>query len=213
MRNIRPIFVTHNGRIHSHEEEAILDGIATILRIAGVAGHIEVKNFGSWNNGNQPYEDIDWYVQRAYNPRVRKNQIDAGAVLTECLNEPWQKTTPHYDVMAISHDLYVDNNNFVFGIGQRGLGTIISPFRYRCWDAEIEYELFKTAVIHELGHVFGLVDNSRKDLDYRLGPHCRNICAMRQGMNLDEWAVITDDRMKYETFCPRCAKDLKKYFI
>jgi len=212
MKNIKPIFVAYDSKIQQHDIRAILDGIAAILQIALVAGHIEVKNFGSWNNGNQPYENIGWYVQRGYNPRVRRNQIDAGAVLTECLNEPWQKTIPHYDVMVLSHDLYTEDNNFVFGIGQRGLGTIISPFRYRCGDVAVEYELLKTAVIHELGHVFGLVDNSRKDLDYRLGSHCKNRCTMRQGMNVDEWAEITNDRIKYETFCPRCINDLQKFF-
>ncbi len=154
MKNVRPVFVAYDSKIEQHDVRAILDGIATILQIALVAGHIDVRNFGAWDEGNQPYESINWYLERGYNPRVRKNQIDAGAVLTDCLNEPWQRTTPHYDVIALSQDLYADDNNFVFGIGQQGLGTVISPFRFRCKGLEVEYELFKTSVIHELGHVF-----------------------------------------------------------
>lgn len=213
MRNIKPIFIVYDSQIQSHDVKAILDGIAVILQIAGVANNIAVKNFGVWNRSSRSYENIGWYIKKGFNPNVRKNQIDASAVLTECFNEPWQKITPHYDVMALSHDLYADNGNFIFGIGQQGFGTVLSPFRYRCDNVEAEYELLKTAVIHELGHVFGLVDNSRKDLDYRLGPHCKNRCTMRQGISLEEWAVITNDRMQHGTFCSRCVSDLRKYFV
>lgn len=44
---------------------------------------------------------------------------------------------------------------------------------------------------HEVGHMFGL-PNRRYNIDQSLGAHCTsNVCTMRQGLSIEEWANLT----------------------
>ena len=70
----------------------------------------------------------------------------------------------------------------------------------------------KQAVYHELGHLFGLVPETRNSVNESLGIHCNNICIMRQGLSIDEWINITNHRLEYGILCSPCSIDIKDYF-
>lgn len=74
-------------------------------------------------------------------------------------------------------------------------------------------ECMKTEVMHEVGHVFGLVPDSRKEADERIGLHCKDVCTMRQGITVPtDWIRNTGDRLSHGPFCAHCTSDLREFF-
>jgi predicted Zn-dependent protease len=215
---VKPVFVMSEEGVTGNEIGAVTDGLHTILREAGVDGKVEVRNFGVWRHGKGDYESVDWYVaQGRKHGRQTKSfgrQLNASSIMSMLSNEPWRRQEDHYDLFVCSSDLWQGraNNNFVIGLAQPFVGTVLSVRRFR--EPGIAYGCIKTETIHEMGHVFGLIPHSREDnVEYSLGKHCTNLCTMRQGLSVPaDWVRITADRDTYGTFCPICSEDLKGFF-
>ncbi|MFX1284991.1 MAG: pentalenene synthase [Promethearchaeota archaeon] len=89
-------------------------------------------------------------------------------------------------VLIISKDAYVSGLNFVFGVASRGIGAVVSSCRL-----ENDPDFLKKEITHELGHVFGL-------------SHCTLPCVMTFSNS------VWEARIKSNTFCERCQKQLKQ---
>ena len=206
----------HDRGVQAHQIQAVLSGIRELLSMAGAGSQIEVKNFGNWNQfPGRDYGTVDWYIQRAAASSMRPDQLDALKLLADTDCEPWKETTPHYDVFVTSYDINSGeaNNNFVLGLTHENMGTVLSTWRYRSLPSDMRFETLKTLTMHELGHVFGLPNESRTNLDNRYGgAHCSNICIMRQGITVDAWVKITKNRLEHGPLCNECQRDLQEHF-
>lgn len=219
MRNIRPIFLMHEEGIGTLVDVVIF-GVQTVLQFAGVGKEIDVNYFGVWRDspiyyGKRlvPYKSIDWYIHTG-RQSARPSQLNVDVIMANLEQEPWQKTSPHYDVVILSNDIYSEGTNFVIGLATYSIGTIISVHRFMELDQKLRAECVKTEVMHELAHVFGVVPDERtNNIEESLGKHCTNTCVMRQGLQVPrDWIRMTQDRLRVGPFCKDCASDLRNYF-
>jgi len=219
---IRPIYFMHTPDITPEEKQLALETLEEILNIAKVSREIPVVDFGVWRQPNfrnsdgqlVPHMSVDWYVNKWLNQQRRQVNVSEGA--TQLLFDPWNEKQPHYDVILTAQDLYTPDTNFVVGIAHKRRGTITSVKRFRdIKDKRMERETKKQELFHEVGHVFGLPNESRGfDLEYSLGAHCTNNCAIRQGLYVPrDWVNFVNDRQRTgQVYCDPCTKDLRTYF-
>lgn len=219
---IRPIYFMHTPDITQEEKQLTLEALEEILDIAEVRGKILVVDFGVWREPNYrnsdgqliPHMSVDWYVSKWLNPQ--RKQVNASDGATQLLFDPWNERQQHYDVILTAEDLYIPNTNFVVGVAHTRRGTITSVKRFRDMkDKRMERETKKQELFHEVGHVFGLPNKSRGfDLEYSLGAHCTNNCAIRQGLSVPyDWVNFVNDRQRTgQVYCDQCTKDLRTYF-
>lgn len=221
MRNIKPIYLMCESGVELFQIEAILAGIYEVLRLAGVSQLIKVYNLGVWRNQDWraggvllPYQSVDWYVRT--DRRSRTTQVNGASVMVRLKSEPWQDARPHYDVVVLRRDMYSgeDSSNFVIGLALPELGTVVSINRFLQLEKGLQAECIKTEVMHEVGHIFGLIPENRQiNVEDSLGKHCTNVCSMRQGLRLpDDWVAMTRDRLRGEPFCGECKQALRQFF-
>jgi predicted Zn-dependent protease len=217
----RPVYVMFDEGVEELEAQAVFDGLSQVMIAAGTPAHMKVTNFSVWRNANwldgdgylTEWNSVDWYI--AYTKeQSREGQLHGGTLLRLLYSEPWQEADPHYDIVVTSRDLYDDDCHFCIGLAIRGFGTIISTNRFRGLSMQDAYNCIVTETMHEVGHVFGLVAETRKsNVERSLGLHCTNRCIMRQGLRVPyDWQAITADRLEGHEFCGECAHDLKRYF-
>lgn len=222
MNRVKPVYVMNEEGLSSLEKGAVLDGVGELLQIAGVDHLIGIKDFGVWREPGyrnpdgslRDYQSVDWHIQWGKETSIKAPQLNANAILDSVINEPWRKAQDHYDVIVLHSDLYSGNTNFVIGLAERGIGTVISTNRFNTLGDRARHECIKTETMHELGHTFGLLPYERtENLDTRLGRHCANTCIMRQGIAVPrDWINMTEDRLRYGALCPTCETDLRNYF-
>jgi predicted Zn-dependent protease len=228
---IKPVHIVNQPGLSALEKQAVIDGATEILRLAEVQG-IELLDFGEWREEKYAaggrlldYQSVDWYIERARATSRNRRQLNADTLLNAICWEPWRDLrkggTNHYDIFVVKDDMYSRDLNFVLGLGLDKVGTVISTHHFSELDNRMRYECIKSTVIHELGHVFGLIPSKRKkNVDKELGRHCANVCTMRQslyplrpeGIPVFSWEDLTNDRLNHGTFCGTCEKDLKQYF-
>lgn len=220
-RIIKPLNLVFEESVSTAERTAVLTAIQRVVKLGRAPEQIRIRNFGTWRQpdylvGNvlQDFLSIDWYLARTAH-ESRDGQLHGGFFLKLLWNEPWQKSEPHYDVAVINQDMYDDETNFVIGLALKGFGTVISLNRLQVISEELRLECIQTAVMHEVGHVFGLVPEHRTEsVEESLGKHCTNVCTMRQGLRVPhDWIRITRDRLASgQPFCPHCLHDLRSHF-
>lgn len=233
---IRPIYLMNENGVDPIDNKAVIEGIETMLKIAGVENKIKIldydeligKKYISIIDGSlKEYKNIDWYLQQGKLKSRNSTQINANAICSFfveliCLSE--QK---HYSVFVVKSDIYSkyqdpETKNYKETYYNVGVAipfhcAIISTYRFKDKDLEhfLKFEVIKTETMHEIGHIFGIPNKKRKNLDKRLGNHCsrENKCVMRQGMTVDEWKDMTKDRLRSgKPLCDECIDDLRIYF-
>ncbi len=217
----RPVHIMCDAGVTEAEMRAVIDGLTQVMNVAHAPAHMPVTNFGVWRNANYlgtdghltEWDSVEWYIAHP-KELSRKGQLHGGKLLRLLYNEPWQETNPHYDIVVTSHDIYEDDCRFCIGLAIHGFGTVISTARFRSLPHHDSYNCIVTETMHEVGHVFGLVPNTRRtNVEHSLGLHCTNRCIMRQGLRVPyDWQVITADRLQGHEFCSECRSDLKRYF-
>jgi len=222
MKTIKPLLLMNDDKLSGLEKRAVLNGANELLRIAGANG-IAILDMGAWkdrtylksDNTLREYCSVDWYMQEGRRSSQKGDQINADVISHHLTFEPWRETKDHYDLMTITSDMYSRGTNFVIGLAHKGIGTLISTFRFRGLNDYSKYECIKTETMHELGHVFGLLPEYRtQDVEDSLGKHCTNLCIMRQGIKLpDDWVRMTNDRLIYGALCNDCRADLRNFFL
>jgi len=210
----KPLYIMNEPGITVFEKQAVFDGIQSILILAKTRK--EIVDWGTWNTGTdlaKQYQSVDWYLEQGRVTSSRSSQLNSETIVNLFLSEPWRQQQDHYDILITHQDLYFRNTNFVIGSAIPHVGTLISTHRFRELNRRTMHECIKTEVIHEVGHVFGLPNQERKDTRESLGQHCTNVCIMRQGLIVPrDWINMTNDRIKYGPLCGNCQTDLLNYF-
>ncbi len=212
----KPVYVLCEKNVTRSQTRAALEGIHDVLRLAGISD-VEVKNFGNWKSSpavspSMSYASLKWFIANSYN--TERKQVDAD----EFLHLIWKGLLLPEACTAVallSSDLYCERQDFIIGYGAASENAVLSVHRFRILPQRQQHECIKTLVMHELGHVFGLLPESRtRNVEESIGKHCTNICIMRQGLNVpDDWTRMTDDRLRTDPFCNQCLHDLRKSFF
>lgn len=215
-----PIYVMWTSDVPQREALAGLQGVYDTVQAS--RQNREVVALGSQRFGTGDYSSPDWYIEQAYrNQRLRRNagfgpQVDVGQVMQLFYKEPWQ-VYPHWEVFIVNHDLNdTDRNgnylNFVFGATDTEFAASVQSVTRLMASVQNEplrLSMTRRLLRHEVGHMFGL-PNRRYNIEQSLGAHCaNNICTMRQGLSIEEWADLTVSEERQGThFCNDCVADL-----
>ena len=189
-----PFFVTYE-----HSSEHLVDIVETAFELLERKGGVTIprKHLGSGPWILQPsagfrrgYESMAWYVRQALDPK--RGQAKTGTFWRLFDAEPYQRTTPHYELAVLDTDLFAESTNFVYGethmkisnggtilpdltqTGEpnvRGLIQSTAQMRRRYgarWD-----EAFSGILLHELGHFYGLPDIENPDFLTIGDPRCK----------------------------------------
>jgi predicted Zn-dependent protease len=198
--------------INPESKNAFVDGILQIIEYSN--REFELKDLGLWRTEDwkkqlflSPFNSVDWYLEQTVDKT--RNQIDAQKLLALFYCEPWQDQTKHIDLFITNKDLYVPGTNYVLGLAIPGIGAVISSKRFSNLYTSLSNECIKTVTMHEFGHVLGLVPEYRLlSVEDSLGKHCTNRCLMRQGLTVNDWVLMTQERLNGVVLCELCRNDL-----
>lgn len=193
-------------------KNAFIDGILEMVQFSN--RNFEVEDLGLWRGEgwkNQlflsPFNSIDWYISRSYDKD--REQLNAQNLMALFYCEPWQDDNKHFDLFITNRDLFVPGTNFVLGFAIPNVGAVVSTKRFASMSLNLASECVKTLTMHEFGHVLGLVpDYRRLNVEESLGKHCTNQCLMRQGLTVNNWVLMTQDRLNGQPLCDFCQNDL-----
>lgn len=216
-----PIYVMWTSDVPNRESEAALQGTRDALAASGQNREIVVLGSSTWGTG--PFSSPDWYIEEAYKRQsLRRNagfgpQIDVSQVIRLFYEEPWQ-ANPHWEVFIVNHDLNDTDDtgryiNFVFGATNTEIHASvqsITRLMNEVVNESLRLRMIQRLLRHEVGHMFGLMARNFK-VEQKLGLHCTNICTMRQGLSIPEWASLTqqEDSLGIH-YCDDCLNDLAR---
>jgi len=223
MTNIKPIHVMCEPGVEDWQLDAAISAIREVVSYTDTAGRLTIINRGVWRCDDwgsadelTPYRSVDWYIAQGHEYSNRQGQLNAAAIIAGYLEEPEQELNPHYDVIIVKSDIYSgnDDDNFVIGFALSEHATVVSLDKFLHLEQHIQEACIKTEVMHELGHVFGLVPEDRTDdVEDDFGLHCTNLCVMRQGRRVPvDWITMTNERLQFRPFCEQCWFSLRQFF-
>lgn len=212
-----PLYVMWSSDVPQPEAQAALQGVVEAVTASGQKRNIVTLGSRSWSEGE--FSSADWYVQEAVRRQreIRDHgygqQINVYNLTRQFYEEPWQEN-PHWEVAIVNIDLYADGTNFVFGVTQPDFAASVQSVR-RLIDSvsagELRLAMVRRLLRHEVGHMFGLPSWDRRNTEEKLGTHCTNVCTMRQGMSISEWAQLTKQEVQNNVhFCGDCQNDFDK---
>lgn len=213
-----PIYFQYTSDVPAEEAHAGLLGVMDAMRAAGQQR--ELVNFGSSSFGQGDFSNPDWYANEAYRKQsLRRDagfgqQIDVEAVMDLLRNEPYQEQ-PHWEVFITGADLNLrvgrEYINFVFGATLPEFATVqsINRLSESIPSGNLRNAMIRRLLRHEVGHMFGLPSQNRRNTEEKLGQHCVNPCTMRQGVSIPEWRDLTiEEHNNGIHFCTDCQHDL-----
>ncbi len=211
-----PLYVMWSSNVPLPEAQAALHGVVDAVNASGQRREIVALGSRPWSEG--AFSNADWYVEEARRRQqeVRNlghgQQLNVDHLIHQFYEEPWQ-ANPHWEVAIVNTDLYADGTNFVFGVTQPDFAASVQSVR-RLIDSvragELRTAMVRRLLRHEVGHMFGLPGRNYH-VEQKLGRHCTNVCTMRQGMSLPEWAQLTQQEERYQVhFCNDCMSDLRR---
>lgn len=217
-RQLVPVYISWTTEVTDDEGQAVIDGISDVIATSGIEREVKIFGSKSWASGD--YGSADWYQNRSRVKRCsgKSTWMQIGATKMHWLltEEPWQKQKPHTDIMIVDEDLceeYDPNNYFIFGAASMG-NFIQSVYRFRegeC-DEQLRLQLIRRTARHEFGHTYGLPQIGRRNTIEYLGPHCANICTMRQGTKILDWrSLYFEEQAAGIIFCQDCLDDLERF--
>jgi hypothetical protein len=201
-----------------------IEDIYTLLKPhLGTPGQFDplpiVRIFGAWSIASIPrdaaYSNIDWYIQRSLDDAHRS--ILASRYLETVILEPWQSTSPHFDLALTDLPLTDDLPGSpvvveALGMNRPGLISLISCHPFLSIDSP---DLRRLALRHTCAHFFGrLLDAPRPGrktarLEHEGRTYCANTCAMR--FTDTPTLALSFARQEMEggsLLCELCQKDL-----
>lgn len=166
---IKPIYLMIQNGVDLIDKKAVIDGIETVFKIAGVEKKIRISdyvelqgtNYISPNGSLKEYRTVDWYLQQGKIKSRNLMQLNADAIYSLCCEEIALGGYKHYYVLILKSDIYKKNTNFVIGSGGKGTCAIISTYRFNDLEPDQKYEVIKTETMHEIGHVLGIPNENK----------------------------------------------------
>lgn len=201
-----------------------IEDIYTLLRPhLGTPGQFDplpvVRIFGAWAIPTVPtgaaYGSVEWYVQRSMDDQ--NTHILASRYLETVILEPWQSSSPHFDLaltdLPITDDLDPGGETgSALGMNRPGLISLISSHPFKGIESA---DLRRLALRHTFAHYFGrMLDAPRQARSGDVLTHdrrlfCSNTCALR--FTDTPTLALSFARQEMEggaLFCAACQKDI-----
>ena len=173
-----------------------------------------------------PEEWVNEWKEDSYVYSKERKQFDGGVVAGR-IKQKDNHTNNDKLIVLLDEDINgttLEPNRYLFGVSDgRSISTIsFARLRIGNYNNEAketlekiglnEDEVKKQVLYHEIGHLFGLPNGERNDLEYKFGAHCANPrCAMRQGTSIVKFWEHAKERLETgQIYCKRCEADLKK---
>ena len=223
----RFISLTWTRGVDEAEAKVLVSTVSQMLarvaeRVGGwFASHAlpAIRPFGDWVILMMPqgsaYSSVDWYLERSHAPDGER--IDGPAYLRLVEIEPWQSTTPHFDLALVAQELVDANGESVLNVAVPGLAAVASVHQLRKLPGgEGRTLALHHLVAHALGRALGIPFRapSTAAASLRQGGYCSNRCAMRPCTHLRhlvDYGLAADERAG--AFCPVCQRDLEGVLI
>lgn len=217
-----PIHFMYTSNVPRELARACLIGVQQAVNESGQERDIKVfRPTETWGNGS--YRNIDWYVHEVLRTQgagwtrdMRYGiQMVADRVFRLFYHEPFQVRNPHWEVLIVNRDLRTSDaeNNFVFGLTDTLIPASIQSIRRIITDVadpELQKQLLRRLLRHEVGHMFGLPSRDERTIQL-LGKHCTNPCSMRQGLSLPEWVMQSREEKRLGVhYCGDCKVDFRR---
>lgn len=180
----------------------------------------QIRPFGDWVILMMPrgsaYSSVDWYLGRSRT--VDGARIDGLAYLRLVEMEPWQSSTPHFDVALVGQDLSDGHGQSVLALARAGLAAVASVHQLRRYGGEEERIVrLSSLVAHSLGRALGipLADRAAGSL-MRAGQDvfCTNECAMRAAASPDDLAAFdAETAEQWGFYCEACQRDAEAVIV
>lgn len=178
-----------------------------------------IRPFGDWVILTMPrgsaYSSIDWYLDRC-RPRDSQ-QIDGPTYLRLVELEPWQSSSPHFDVTLVAQDMTNADGDSVLNMALPGLATIASAYRVRQLGShEARILGLRHLVAHALGRAVGipLATRSTSVTSQDDNLYCANHCAMRPCINLRDLMQYSMENVgQPNLYCDTCEHELEGILI
>jgi hypothetical protein len=179
-----------------------------------------IRPFGDWVILMMPrgsaYSSVDWYLGRSRTADGAR--IDGPAYLRLVEMEPWQSSTPHFDVALVGQDLSDEQGRSVLALARTGLAAVASVHQLRRYRAEDERIVrLSSLVAHSLGRALGipLADRPTGSLTHSgQEVYCANVCAMRAAASPDDLAAFdAKTARRWGFYCEACQRDAEAVII
>ena len=177
-----------------------------------------VRIFGAWAIQGVPrgaaYSTVEWYVGRSMDDTG--SRILGSRYLETVRLEPWQATSPHFDLaltdLELTDDLGANDVPNALGMNRPGLISLVSSHPF---EEITSPDLRRLALRHTYAHYFGrLLDAPRRGrtdhvLDHMGHAYCTNTCAMRYTDTPTLALSFARQEMEQGAmFCESCQKDI-----
>ncbi len=194
----KPVYLLEKG-LSKKEKIMMKEGIEDVLKIAEVEDDmwVETPNFS--------IEDV---VQEVTEKIKSEYKVNASLLM-----EKIEDLFDGYIIAGVDSHICSETLGSLSGVSIYNTG-IVSRYYFEFKEENKKNECMKTITMHELGHMFKLVEielSASKDGVWKY--HCPNKCIMRTNQNGYTWESITNDRINDKPFCNSCEEHLKKYFI
>jgi hypothetical protein len=221
------ISLTWAGGIGDREATVLIHTVAETLAVAGerlgpwLQSQVlpPIRAFGDWVILEMPrgsaYSSVDWYLERCRT--AEGGRIDGVAYLRLVELEPWQASTPHFDLALVDDDLADEKGRSVLNLALPGLAAVASLYQVRqLGSQEAQLLGLRHLVAHALGRATGVPLPARSgDVTSRGGDlYCTNLCVMRPCIELRhllEYAMEGANQPRL--YCDSCQHDLKAILV
>lgn len=115
-----PTFVFWDETTTSVQQHIIEEAFSELFGELGFDRKL-INYLGNWRDAGYrdvsgklvPHKSIEWQLTSKWN--ARRKQINAEDFLSTMFFDPYQKSTPHWEVVFTNKDLYTTGTNFVLG--------------------------------------------------------------------------------------------------
>jgi len=183
---------------------------------------LRVQVYGTWIIPSlvrqQPYWGTQWYIDASYDGET--GRIVGPSFLELLRNEPWQKASPHLDMILVDEDLTDmpaplarrQPHYYSLGTSYPERAAVISVHRLRSLESNaLKEAALRRLVRHHLGHLLGVPPFGDTQHIQRRGleTHCTHLCVMRHAETLDQLLTLVEEEASSPwPFCPRCTSAL-----
>jgi predicted Zn-dependent protease len=227
---LKPVSIMWSQGVDTAEARVAVSAVREFLRLVYVVGNgaglalppIAIRPFGTWYIPSvpegSPYWGTTWYIDTSFD--ALRQQVVGAKFLSLVREEPWQKSSPHWDVALIDRDLTDSETvlassssfDFVLGTSVPELAAVLSVYRLRgLVRGDLRELALRRLVFHYFGQILGLPSRSRREeigqVDGRR--FCTNQCVMRYAPTVDQVVRAAEqEKRDAVSLCAHCRHDL-----
>lgn len=178
-----------------------------------------IRPFGDWVISSMPqgsaYSSAQWYLDRCHTPDGER--VDGPAYLRLVELEPWQSSTPHFDLALVAEDLAGAKGESELNMALPGLAAVASAYQVRrLGSQEAQILGLRHLVAHALGRAVGvpLPTRSTQVTSHGDDLYCTNLCVMRPCIHLRHLLEYgMEGANQPHLYCSACERDLEAVLV